>query len=95
MRYKPLETESDYFYNGPIVKCPVCGFEYTHFLGDIEFDPSGDADYKFWDGPGCRGGGVRIGMYCENGHVFDLCIAQHKGIVFLQTDGESEGETNQ
>lgn len=89
-RYKPLKTNGEY-YERPLVCCPVCGNEYVHFSGKLEFYPSSDADYEFWDGSGCRGGVIRSGMWCENGHTFDLCIAQHKGIVFLETDGDSEG----
>lgn len=64
------------------IACPGCGDTYVHFTGSLEFDPSDDADYGF-DGCGMRGGGIRIGMWCECGHRFTFHVQHHKGQMFM------------
>lgn len=68
------------------VVCPVCTGEYdkkyVHFNA-----PKGDAvsddNHSEWEG---RGGCIRIPMYCESGHIWEMCVGFHKGETFIFND---------
>ena len=58
---------------GDMVKCPKCNFEYVHFIEPV--CTKTDA-YDAWAG---RGSAIRIPMYCENGHTWEVRYGFHKG----------------
>ena len=65
------------------VKCPVCRFEYVHMSQIIEH-VRGKDNYEAWEG---RGDLIRIPFNCEEGHSWDLCFGEHKGMTFAFLDG--------
>lgn len=67
-------------------RCPVCDFEYTHF-GKPSLRQTDD--YDVWNG---RGGALRVPMYCEAGHAWNLGIGFHKGISVLFWERNTERE---
>jgi hypothetical protein len=52
-----------------VVRCPTCGFEYTHMIGGVVTNFCADNDEKF----------VEIFMTCEDGHDFTIEIRTRKG----------------
>ncbi len=70
----------DLEYAGPfglMVKCPVCGFDYVH-IHKPSYQESDD--YTAWLG---RGNAVRVPMWCESGHTWELRLGFHKGQTFI------------
>jgi|TARA_R100001530_G_scaffold118890_1_gene86027 hypothetical protein len=65
------------------VMCPVCRFEYVHMSQIIE-RVRGKDNYEAWEG---RGDLIRIPFNCEEGHSWDLCFGEHKGMTFAFLDG--------
>ena len=65
------------------VMCPVCRFEYVHMSQIIEH-VRGKDNYEAWEG---RGDLIRIPFNCEEGHSWDLCFGEHKGMTFAFLDG--------
>jgi len=85
------------------VMCPVCRFEYVHMsyqfglllneTGDGLVKPRvhtniervrGKDNYEAWEG---RGDLIRIPFNCEEGHSWDLCFGEHKGMTFAFLGG--------
>lgn len=62
---------------GDQVNCPKCGFEYVHFIEPVFIKTD---SYSAWAG---RGSAVRIPMYCENGHSWEVRYGFHKGCTFV------------
>lgn len=58
---------------GNAVVCPVCGFEYVH----LDLDGVKPVDHFG------SNGGLKIPMFCEDGHHWDLVLDQHKGLCFM------------
>jgi len=63
---------------GKQVVCPMCGFDYVHFL-PAETDHGNDVAGSAWHG---RGMAIRIPMWCEMGHTWTLRLGFHKGYTF-------------
>ena len=84
------------------VRCPYCGFEYTH-QGDVSvFQRHNDAEKEglritAYTGevsslpgnlnPSGRRSGIRIEFSCENWHEFTMLIFQDKGITLIEAWG--------
>jgi hypothetical protein len=64
-------------WNNPI-KCPVCGYEFTHFESPKEFS-SDSYDAPIWGKLGGRGNILIIPMWCEQDHLFIKAFGYHKG----------------
>lgn len=69
------------FYDGFVgnpeqnLKCPVCGLEFVHF--DRPLYVEGHDNYEAdWEG---KGDLIVIPMWCENGHLWEMCFGFHKG----------------
>jgi len=60
------------------LKCPICGFDYVHFDGEPRLD-SGNDNGEAWAG---RGDAVRIPLYCEEGHRWNVFYGFHKGQMY-------------
>lgn len=80
---------------GDLMTCPVCECENVHFDGKPYFVEGLD-DYKAeWGG---RGDLVKVPMWCEWNHRWDLCFGFHKGTMSAFTwnarDIEPEDEDN-
>lgn len=58
--------------------CPVCECEFIHF--ESPDYKSGNDNYEAWDG---RGSAIRIPMYCENDHTWNLRVGFHKGVTYI------------
>jgi hypothetical protein len=56
--------------NEMILACPVCGFEYTHLLKVSEYRSDKNSEERL---------GVALSFECENGHVFEYMLDNHKG----------------
>ena len=65
---------------GDQLKCPECGFEYVHFLEPVIKKTD---NYDAWDG---RGSAIRIPMYCESGHAWEVRYGFHKGYTFVKIE---------
>lgn len=84
------------------IRCPVCNFECNHLVavlvnrgGDIT-EIRGDADVKPIVGlPNGRGSQVYVELICENGHVWRMRLAFHKGSVYVGTSKIGEGAPEQ
>jgi hypothetical protein len=63
--------------DGNLMECPFCGFDYVHFSAPEHKESD---DYSAWKG---RGGAIRIPMWCEGGHAWDLRFGFHKGNTLL------------
>jgi hypothetical protein len=61
------------------VKCPICGFNYVHFESN-PFFIKGEDNYKAWIG---RGDAVKIPVYCENEHHWNIVLGFHKGQMYF------------
>lgn len=72
------------------INCPVCGFDYTH-VSDVNVIPGFD-DYRATRK--VRGDVIKISMYCESRHTFDVMIGFHKGqnYVWCEPTGEIPDE---
>lgn len=69
---------------GQQLKCPVCGYEFVHFeTPSIKHSDNYDA----WEG---RGDAIRIPMWCEGGHKWDLRVGFHKGQSFMDVENVRE-----
>ena len=68
------------------VMCPVCRFEYVHMSRrrQIIEHVRGKDNYEAWEG---RGDLIRIPFNCEEGHSWDLCFGEHKGMTFAFLGG--------
>ena len=61
------------------IHCPICREEYVHF-GNTFGKAGDDLGYEQWRG---RGGCVRIPMYCEAGHKWEMALGHHKGKTYV------------
>lgn len=59
--------------------CPVCNYDYVHFEEPI-YKASNDTSGVAWDG---RGDVIKIPMWCERDHKWELTIGFHKGNTFI------------
>lgn len=73
-----LENDNDGSW-GESLLCPVCGFKYVHFT-DPPSDFTPNDDYKAWEG---RGSALRIPMWGECGHEFEIRLGFHKGNMYV------------
>lgn len=65
---------------GQQLRCPVCGYEFVHFEDpNIQYSDNCEA----WEG---RGDAIRIPMWCESGHKWELRVGFHKGECFIDTE---------
>lgn len=71
---------------GVKVKCPLCGFDYTHWVG-IEEVKGDDITGSAWAG---RGAALRIKMRCEEMHSWNIRFGFHKGQVFMNIENVEE-----
>ena len=69
--------------DGGILVCPICGDEMVHIDEITSYDNSYDAEYKYKNPLGCRGGGLQVLMWCESGHKWTLGLQQHKGWMHI------------
>jgi hypothetical protein len=69
------------------IQCPTCDFNYTHIKrADIQ-----DGHDNSWHGiGGYRGDVAVIKMYCENGHLFNINIGEHKGNCFISLEPKGD-----
>lgn len=82
------------------VCCPVCACENCHIekvaaypvKGETEYiiDKSGSTSNSHFPEPGMRGAVVKMQMYCEYGHIFDLKFQFHKGETTLALEPSGE-----
>ena len=72
----------DIWENAP---CPKCGFGYVHFDNFSKYCDSYDPHCC-----GARNGCLRLPMWCESGHSFDLVITAHKGQTYIFWDNLGE-----
>jgi hypothetical protein len=82
----PITLDSFDAYWNMQMRCPVCQFEYVHF-GDAD-NLRGNDNYE--TGTGLRGDVIRIPMYCESEHYWNLEFGFHKGYTFVRVAGISE-----
>ena len=70
---------------GTQLKCPVCSYENVHYK-----TPEGkESDtYSAWEG---RGSAVRIPMWCEGGHEWEVLFGFHKGHTYVGITNERLG----
>jgi hypothetical protein len=93
----------DHWYDGEyVLKCPVCGFDYTHHGNVEDFvraqedapsmlrRPGSNVISPTTDNPSSRRDAVRIRFHCEEGHHWHLDIAQHKGQTLVTADVDDE-----
>jgi len=73
---EPYYVDDDW---GKQIVCPICGFEYVHFLA-AETDYGDDVMGSAWQG---RGMAVKVPMWCECGHSWTLRLGFHKGQTFV------------
>lgn len=66
------------------ILCPMCGYNYVHF-GEPLYKCSGDKWGVAWRG---RGNAIKIPMYCEDDHKWDLVIGHHKGETFIYCESK-------
>ncbi|EKD26285.1 MAG: hypothetical protein ACD_79C01283G0006 [uncultured bacterium] len=84
-KYKDESTET--------VICPVCECEFCHIekvsvfpiKGETKYviDKSGVSLKKSFHDEWNRGATVKVQMFCEDGHIFNLSYQFHKGITML------------
>jgi hypothetical protein len=74
-----MESVQEHPY-GAQVLCPKCGIEYIHLIEPVFVKTD---SYDGWEG---RGSVVRVPMYCENNHVWEVRYGFHKGNTFVQTE---------
>ncbi len=102
----PIFIKSDTFHSRAVAEgqlspshmivCPFCGFDYNHLqrparlLGWESADNGVRAAYH-WTG---RGDGVALPVYGECGHSWVLCLAFHKGQLFMFAVGQTEGNAD-
>lgn len=72
-----VATDPDQF----IVKCPVCGYDYTSF-DDVRSHAGGDYEAKEVHGMGVRGPVLEVEFSCEAGHSWVLVFGWHKGQTY-------------
>lgn len=87
LKDKEMDTPTD------IVFCPVCDCECCHIekvsvypiKGKKEYviNKSGVSSAKHFPDLGMRGALIKIQMFCEYGHIFDLKFQFHKGETTL------------
>ena len=58
--------------------CPVCDSEWVHFNRPAL--ESGEDAYKAWEG---RGNALRVTLWCESGHFWEMRFGFHKGRTYL------------
>lgn len=84
-----------------LVSCPVCGFECTHIQAvavkqgtRVDLITATENIQRIDDNAHVseRGSIVRIAMFCESGHLFNVCLAFHKGTTSIYTESEPEEE---
>ena len=90
-----------------LLSCPVCDFECVHLVAcTVEQEKTSvhvthdRLTQQAIPPSGRRGSTVKVEAYCEEGHRFVLCMAFHKGSVFVWharlpdcPGNESEGYT--
>lgn len=57
------------------IKCPICGCENTHIIGNRANDSRYSNLY----------GNVVISIQAECDHIFEIVVVEHKGIVSIET----------
>ena len=67
---------------GTQIHCPVCNFHCTHIIRPETIITD---DYKAWEG---RGSAIRVPMYCESGHAWEVRFGFHKGVTFIAIENE-------
>lgn len=65
------------------LKCPLCDFNYNHFIGKPELKDGKDTSGAGWSG---RGDLVTIKLWGECGHNWSLNFGFHKGNIFCFWD---------
>lgn len=76
LNFFPRETDDD----NTIMKCPICGYEYTHFVKScaVNFENS-------------KSTGVALKFRCEDNHTFYYVVETYKGNTFVAiTDGMND-----
>lgn len=82
---EPLEMglgPSDVDGLGDLLKCPICGFEWTHLGVPVMLATDNG---RAWGG---RGNCLVIPVNGECGHSWNICIGYHKGqnFIFIEAD---------
>ncbi len=67
---------------GNEIKCPVCNFHCTHIADPVYKKTD---NYDAWDG---RGSAIRVPMYCESGHAWEVLFGFHKGSSYIGIENE-------
>lgn len=75
-----FRLQQAYIGYGAQVMCPICHSEYAH-IGEITQQDSDN--YTAWEG---RGFAVRLRMYCQGGHEWDMRFGYHKGLTFFNIE---------
>lgn len=76
LNFFPRETDDD----NTIMKCPICGYEYTHFIKSCAVD---------FENP--KSTGVALKFRCEDNHTFYYVVETYKGNTFVAiTDGKND-----
>lgn len=85
---------------GPIVRCPVCGFDCVHPVG-VVVNPagamaarveinSGGIHVDKTTGPEGRGVSIDLRFICEQSHAFSLRLHFHKGTTAAAVHPEDD-----
>ena len=79
----PQFQRVDYFDKTDLLQvlCPVCRESYVHV--EDAYTVEGHDANKAWDG---RGDCVRVPLWGECGHAWELCFGFHKGETFVFTE---------
>lgn len=67
-----------------ILHCAICGSAWVHLAGIRTLATGDDYQAEF-----CRGDAVRLHLFCEDGHHFDIDLGQHKGNERLRVSGNA------
>lgn len=67
-----VQLEGGYFQEEPEFLCPVCGYNYVHFLKSVRID------YKVQ-----KSGGIALQFECEAEHLFYFVIENYKGNCYM------------
>ncbi len=100
-----LECFTDEVYNNEVVlKCPLCGNDYTHPQGAFTRMGRDKGEAKVYEGTvakgpptGARRSALVVVFRCESGCLFELIIQQHKGHNFIDFAAatEPDGKTGE
>lgn len=61
-----------------MILCPICDSDNVHFCDPEILD--GKDNHEAWQG---RGDAIKIPMYCESDHEWNLVFGHHKGNTFI------------